>query len=160
MQCHTACTPLLTWTDCIQVDYLPLIWAVHRLGGVVTPANSQFSESDLASQLRDSSASSIFTCLPLLETAIKAAAAAGIPRRRVYLLESPKPVAAAGAAAEASKFKSTHQLAQLGAQLPKHGSLKWRQGQCDGKRQVAFLCYSSGTSGLPVLHLRLRRSAC
>ncbi|UPK95358.1 hypothetical protein LCI18_006293 [Fusarium solani-melongenae] len=126
------------------IDYLPLVWAVHRLGGVVTPASSQFSESELTSQLRDSRASSIFTCLPLLEKTVKVAEAVGIPRNRVYLLNHPEeftPVAGGVG------FKSTSQLVQLGASQPRPEGLQWDKDE--GKKRVAFLCYSSGTSGLP-----------
>ncbi|KUL82519.1 hypothetical protein ZTR_10640 [Talaromyces verruculosus] len=117
---------------------------VHRLGGVVTPASYQVSASELTAQLKGSRASSIFTCPSLIETALKAATAASIPRHRVYLLEPP---AALSAGITSTEFKSTSQLARLGANRPKVKPLKWIKGQ--GKRQIAFLCYSSGTSGLP-----------
>lgn len=39
-------------------------------------------------------------------------------------------------------------LVNEGQKLPKLDQLNWVKGQ--GARQVAFLCYSSGTSGLPV----------
>lgn len=45
-------------------------------------------------------------------------------------------------------FKTVGQLIADGARLPKLEELKWTKGQ--GKRQTAYLCYSSGTSGLPV----------
>lgn len=45
-------------------------------------------------------------------------------------------------------FKSVTQLIQQGRKLPELEPLKWELGQ--GKRQTAYLCFSSGTSGLPV----------
>lgn len=45
-------------------------------------------------------------------------------------------------------FKTVSQFIERGKSLPKLEDLKWPPGE--GERRVAFLCYSSGTSGLPV----------
>jgi hypothetical protein len=45
-------------------------------------------------------------------------------------------------------FKTVDKLIEEGSRLPEVEKLNWEKGQ--GKRQTAFLCYSSGTSGLPV----------
>ena len=45
-------------------------------------------------------------------------------------------------------FKHVDQLIEEGGKLPELEALKWEKGQ--GARQTAYLCYSSGTSGLPV----------
>lgn len=45
------------------------------------------------------------------------------------------------------EFKTVDQLIQDGMKQPRLEDLKWEKGQ--GARQTAFLCYSSGTSGLP-----------
>lgn len=83
-------------------------------------------------------------CYPLLETSMQAAKGAGIPNNRVYLLEMPKEFAGPANV----PFKSVSDLIAEGARLPKLEALRWTQGQ--GARQTAYLCYSSGTSGLPV----------
>jgi acyl-CoA synthetase (AMP-forming)/AMP-acid ligase II len=124
-----------------QIDYIPFTHAVHRLAGIVTPANAQYSALELEHQLRSSSAKAIFTCMPLLENALKAAKTAGIPEDRIFLLEVPGFEAS-------SKFTTVDQLIEEGKKLPAPEPLKWVTGQ--GGRQTAFLCYSSGTSGLPV----------
>lgn len=49
-------------------------------------------------------------------------------------------------------FKTVAQLIDDGQKLPDLEPLKWEKGQ--GARQTAFLCYSSGTSGLPVSFLK------
>jgi acyl-CoA synthetase (AMP-forming)/AMP-acid ligase II len=45
-------------------------------------------------------------------------------------------------------YKTVNQLIAEGSKLPKLEPLKWSAG--DGAKKTAFLCYSSGTSGLPV----------
>lgn len=79
--------------------------------------------------------------MPLLETALAAADMVGIPRSAVFLLPVPgsKPH---------PDFPSVDDLIMQGETLPEPPKLSWIQGQ--GARQTAFLCYSSGTSGLPV----------
>lgn len=83
-------------------------------------------------------------CIPALDTALEAAKASGIPKERVYILDMPKQFSGD----KTVPFKTVNQLVIEGARLPKLEPLKWSPGQ--GKRQTAFLCYSSGTSGLPV----------
>jgi acyl-CoA synthetase (AMP-forming)/AMP-acid ligase II len=68
----------------------------------------------------------------------------GISNNKVYILEMPKEFSGS----KSVPFKTVGQLVGEGAQLPELEKLKWEKGQ--GKRQTAFLCYSSGTSGLPV----------
>lgn len=45
-------------------------------------------------------------------------------------------------------FKTVGKLIADGQKLPPLAPLKWTKGQ--GGRQAIYLCYSSGTSGLPV----------
>ena len=97
-------------------------------------------------QLKDSGSKVLFTCLPLLKLSIAAAEKSGIPRNRIYLLEVPQEIT--GGQPSPPEFKTVDQLIQEGAKLPLLEKLKWSKGQ--GARQTAFLCYSSGTSGLPV----------
>lgn len=116
-------------------------FAVHRLSGIATPANAMYSASELEYQLKASGAKALITCVPLLETALKAARSAGIPDDRVFITEGawePKKV----------PFKTLDELIKEGRSLPELEPLDWVKGQ--GSRQVAYLCFSSGTSGLPV----------
>ena len=129
-----------------QIDTLTLGWATHRLAGVATPANAAYSAPELEHQLRDSGAKALFTCLPLLVTALEAAKKAGIPKERVYLFDLPEEVLEGKTAP--AEFKTLNQLVQLGESLPALEALRWAPGQ--GAKQCAYLCYSSGTSGLPV----------
>ena len=120
---------------------MTLSWALHRLNGVSSPGNAAYSVEELAHQLRDSGAKVLFTCMPLLDTALKAAAKANIPKNRIYICELP------GDESYPKEFKTLTQLQKEGESAPALEAMKWSKGQ--GARQTAFLCYSSGTSGLP-----------
>lgn len=97
--------------------------------------------------MRDSGAKCLFTCLPLLPTALEAAQRIGIPKERVYLLEVPESMTP-GVTSEG--YKTVNDLIEEGKKLDSLEKLNWEDGE--GKRRTAFLCYSSGTSGLPVCY--------
>lgn len=128
-----------------QIDNLTLAWATHRLGGIQTPANASYSAPEIEYQLKDSGAKCLFTCLPLLDTALEACQKAGIPKNRVYILDVPKEIT--GGKSAPSEFKTVDQLIKEGESEPRLEPLDWQEGE--GARRTAFLCYSSGTSGLP-----------
>lgn len=113
---------------------------MHRLSGIATPANAAYSAGELEHQLRSSGAKALFTCLPVLETALKAAKAVGIPEDKIFIMDLPHH-------SKKLPYKTLDDLIQLGHSVPELEPLNWVKGQ--GERQVAFLCYSSGTSGLP-----------
>lgn len=79
--------------------------------------------------------------MPLLDTALKAAKAVGIPSEAIFILPMP-------GGEKKSSFTTVDELVAEGKNLPPVAPVKWIKGQ--GERQVAYLCYSSGTSGLPV----------
>ncbi|EUC40743.1 hypothetical protein COCMIDRAFT_107983 [Bipolaris oryzae ATCC 44560] len=126
-----------------SIDTLPVAWAVQRLNGIVTPVNAMSTAEELTSQLRSAGAKALFTCASLLPTAIRAADVVGIPRRHIFLLE----VATDQENYSSSYFKTASRLAAEGQSLPPLEPIGWSPGQA--KTQVAFLCYSSGTSGTP-----------
>lgn len=125
------------------IDVMTVNWAIHRLNGISTPANAAYSADELRYQIENAGAQAVFTVLPLLETAVSAAKKVGIPANKVYLLPMPGD--------DESKYPEEHktfdQLLKEGESLPELEPIKWEKGQ--GARQTAFLCYSSGTSGLP-----------
>ncbi|RFU76192.1 acetyl- synthetase [Trichoderma arundinaceum] len=127
------------------VDTMTISWAAHRLSGVSSPISPSYSANELTKQLQAVKCKALFTCATLLPTALEAAAEAGISKSRVYLVEIPEK-ALKGAAAPIG-VKSVDQLIAEGKKLAPLPELKWENGQ--GARQTAFLCSSSGTSGLP-----------
>jgi long-subunit acyl-CoA synthetase (AMP-forming) len=130
----------------VQIDTLTVSWAIQRLSGISTPANSAYSLSDVVHQFKSAGAMCIFTNVPLLDVTLQAAKEIGIPRNRVYLINAPEKLLEGKQVP--TEFKTVDQLIAEGQ---KQGTLEkqnFTKGQ--GKNQVAFLCYSSGTSGLPV----------
>ncbi|KXG50052.1 uncharacterized protein PGRI_060190 [Penicillium griseofulvum] len=127
------------------IDSLPLFWAVHRLGGVLSPANASYSAAELTHQLLDSKAKALVTCAPLLSISLEAAAKAGLPKSRIYLLDVPEELL--GGAKPPTEYKTVAQLIETGKSLPPVDELRWSAGEA--ARRTAFLCYSSGTSGMP-----------
>lgn len=128
------------------VDYVPALYIAHRFSGITTPANAVYSAVELQHQLATSGAQALFTCAALLETALKATRAVGIPDDRVFIIDVPGASEAQEQAAAA--LTTLDQLVAEGASLPALSPAPWVKGQ--GARQPAFLSYSSGTSGLPV----------
>ncbi|KAF2103764.1 phenylacetyl-CoA ligase [Rhizodiscina lignyota] len=127
------------------IDYNSLCWSVHRLGGIVSPANAAYTAEEVAFQMQDSGAKCLFTCLPLLETAIKAASKCGIPKNHIYLMEMPTEFT--GPVSVPKGVYTLDDMMGLGQGCRELEDLKWEKGE--SKRRVAFLCYSSGTSGAP-----------
>ncbi|GME25289.1 AMP-dependent synthetase/ligase [Neofusicoccum parvum] len=128
-----------------SIDAPTASWAAHRLSGVSCPISAGCSAAELARQLRAARCKALFTCAPLLGVALAGAAAAGLPPARVYLVEVP--AAAGGAEPLPQGLRWADDLVAEGARLPPLEALRWARGQ--GARQPAFLCSSSGSSGLP-----------
>lgn len=125
-----------------KIDIMTLNWAVLSLNGVSSPANAAYSVEELRHQLQFSGCKALFTVASLLPIALEAATLAKLPHERIYICEMP------GDDVLATQHKTLSQLIDKGKQLPSLDPIKWTKGQ--GARQTAFLCYSSGTSGLPV----------
>lgn len=119
-------------------------WAVHRLNGISSPANATYSVDELIHQLKTSQCRALFTVQSLLPVALKAAKVAGIAQDRIYLCEMSDD----SDSEKFAGFRTVGQLIQEGESLPELERVAWQHGQ--GAKQTAFLCYSSGTSGLPV----------
>ncbi|RDA94327.1 hypothetical protein CP533_3778 [Ophiocordyceps camponoti-saundersi (nom. inval.)] len=124
------------------IDYIPLTHAVHRLSGIVIPIGAASSLQEIEYQLRSSAIKAIFTCVPLLDTARKAARTAAVPDSRIFLLPLPGVSVTSG-----EPVVTVDDLIAEGSALPSVEPLRWVRGQ--GARQPAYLCHSSGTSGLP-----------
>ncbi|KAK4162168.1 hypothetical protein QBC43DRAFT_322514 [Cladorrhinum sp. PSN259] len=117
-------TPILT---------LGALWA----GATISPANPLYTAEELAFQLRDSSAKALVTQLAYLPTAIEAAKKASLPLNRIILL-GPKP------------GPSNSQFAHFTTLIPsRSSSIQPHKPSLSPTTDIAFLVYSSGTTGLP-----------
>jgi ribosome assembly protein SQT1 len=125
---------------------MTVVWAIPTLSGIATLANAVYSSSELAHQIKSSGAKFLFTCVPLLQTALEAAKQAGISHKHVYLLDVPSHVGELDALL--GHFKTVDALIYEGKSLSSLPKLVREKGQ--GAWQVALLSYSSGTSGPPV----------
>lgn len=129
------------------------LWA----GGVASPANPLYTVDELAFQLRNSGARSLVTQLAFLDKARDAAARAGIPEERIVLLgaedQTTTTTTAPGKVShwrdlvnKTNSSSSSSASSYLAAAAARwwHGKAKVRP-----REDLAFLVYSSGTTGLP-----------
>lgn len=121
-------------------------WAAHRLNGASSPISAAYSTPELTRQLKNIKAKALFTCVSLLATAYDAADAAGLPRKNVYLIDTPEK--AWKDAKPPADIKTVDQLVEEGRGMTELPRVKFAEGQ--GAKQTAYLISSSGTSGLPV----------
>lgn len=111
----------------------PLVWGCHYAGGVVTTANPAYSARELEFQLRNSTARALVTHESCADVARAAASQAGIPEDCVWVLNDNSD----------GQRSELHELLHVIAQRPL--STRRRAKGSD----LAFLVYSSGTTGLP-----------
>ena len=118
-----------------DVDYGPIVFGVFFAGGTVTPANPAYNADELAFQLSNSEAKAIATTKAFLPNTLKAAKQANIPEDRIILLGAEPD--------EARKFKQWTNIRKTS------GASRYRRRKMDPDNDLAFLAYSSGTTGLP-----------
>ena len=116
-----------------------MFWATHKLGGAVSPANPAYGPSELAYQLKDSGSIALVTSSGLLQTALQAIKEVpAISPKRVFIIDGETH----------TSHKTIEQLIQSGRQSTRTlEPLVLKKGE--GKTRLAFICYSSGTTGLP-----------
>ena len=118
-----------------DIDVAPIIYGTFFAGGIVTPANPAYSADELAFQLSNSEAKAVLTTKDFLETALKAAKKSHIAKDRVLLL---------GAARD-----ETHRVKHWSNIRKTSGASRYRRRRLNPDKDLAFLAYSSGTTGLP-----------
>ncbi|KAJ7751240.1 amp dependent CoA ligase [Mycena maculata] len=125
-----------------HIDYPVCIWAIHKLGAIVTPANPGYTADELVHQLSTTKAALILCYADFLPTALAAAKTVGLSEDRVVVIEP----------SAASPFKGKHEtlskLVAFGSSKPQnYVERKLRPGEA--KTKVAFYSFSSGTTGKP-----------
>ncbi|PFH61759.1 hypothetical protein XA68_16379 [Ophiocordyceps unilateralis] len=120
-----------------DVDTPVVNLAVLWIGGVVTPANPSYTSDDLARQLRDSGARALVTHPAVLDKALEAAEQVGLSSSCVFLL---------GPVIDGFKSGGVRHWKEI---TPTGNWFRPRRVEIDSKSHLAFLVYSSGTTGLP-----------
>lgn len=118
-----------------DIDTPALTCGVLWAGGVASPANPLYTVDELAFQLKDSGAKGLLTQLEFLPQAREAARRAGIPEDRILLLGvkgDPE-----GRIKHWTSVRHTSYV------------IRYSQTKVQAKKDLAFLVYSSGTTGLP-----------
>ena len=117
------------------IDIPAIIWGTQWAGGIISPANPGYTVDELAFQLKDSGAKAVCTQKPYLKIVSEAATCVGIPEDRVILMGDERD----------NSFKNKH----FSAIRNLAGTSRYRRTKVDPKTDLAFLVYSSGTTGHP-----------
>ncbi|PIG85605.1 phenylacetyl-CoA ligase [Aspergillus arachidicola] len=110
-----------------SIDVPPIVWGTLAIGGVVCPVNPKYRAEELLHPLQDTKARALVTQRARAPVAFEAAKCANIPRDRVLVLE-----------------KLTEDDFDDGRTNGPHSAPIDRPAE-----DLAFLVYSSGTTGLP-----------
>jgi len=117
-----------------DVDYMPCIYGAIYAGGVVSPANPFYTVNELAHMLRDCGAKAVAVHKSVLHTAVAAAAIVGLPTNRIVLIGSEGDSSGQYIHFKELKIPGSSFSGQIAQAAPS---------------DLAFLGYSSGTSGPP-----------
>jgi 4-coumarate--CoA ligase len=114
------------------IDFAPVVFGTHWAGGVACLFNNMYTVGELVSQLKSSGAKALVTHVACVEVAQEAALIVGLPLGRIILAGPNDP---------SQRFKHFTDI---------HSSARDVQRlKLDPKNDLAYLVYSSGTTGLP-----------
>ncbi|CZT52097.1 related to 4-coumarate-CoA ligase [Rhynchosporium secalis] len=125
------------------IDTPAVTWAAHYAGGIVSPANPAYTVRELVHHLRGSGSKFLFTQEHLLPVALEAARECGVSKGNVVCMgegkEKPDPK---------SGVRWLQDLLGEAKKIVEENGIKERV-KVDVEKDLAFLVYSSGTTGLP-----------
>lgn len=101
----------------------------------MSPANPNYTVDELAFQLKNCGARALVTQLPFIKNAQEAAKRVGIPLDKVIIIGDQRD--------------STHKVKHFTSIVNTSGSAKFRRTKAKPNEDLAFLVYSSGTTGHP-----------
>lgn len=112
-----------------------MTWGCHWAGGILSPANPGYTPGELAFQLKDAGAKALVTQKEYLKSAREACKMVGIPEDRIILMGEGRD--------ETALFKHFSNVRNIS------GASRYRRSKVDPRKDLAFLVYSSGTTGHP-----------
>lgn len=118
-----------------SIDTPVVMWGTHWAGGVISPANPAYNVRELAFQLKNSGAKALVTQLPHLKNAKAAAKQAGIPESHIILIGDQRD--------------SESNVKHFTSILNMSGTTRFRKPKVNPEKDLAFLVFSSGTTGMP-----------
>ncbi|KAJ6590069.1 phenylacetyl-CoA ligase [Mycena vulgaris] len=122
-----------------DIDYPVCVWAAHRLGGIVAPMSPAMTTDELAHLLKVANPSVIIVQTESVSLVKAAAKSAGLIQPRMIVMDANM-----GSDLE---YPTTGSLIAYGKNLPPFSQPALTPGE--GKTKLAFLSFSSGTTGLP-----------
>jgi len=126
-----------------HIDYAPVVWAIHTLGAVVTPANPSYTADELKHQMETAQARLIFSHPVGFKTAATVVQALSL----VSGVTSPIVLFDAGQKPSDS-VDSIEDLVLFGkSYVENFEAIRFKPGEA--RETLAFLSFSSGTTGKP-----------
>lgn len=117
------------------IDFPAITWGTHWAGGIISPANPTYTVKELVHQLKDCGARALVTQKPFLTIATAAAKEAGLDQDMVILMGDGRDPDA--------RYKHFTSIRNIS------GATRFRKAKINPSEDLAFLAYSSGTTGLP-----------
>lgn len=114
------------------IDVAPATFGTFLIGGVVCPLNHMYTVEELVSQLSSSRAKGLLTDMACLDLARKAASKVGLSQDRILLIGDGSPTTALQHFSTLEGASGTAERVDINA-----------------KEDLAYLVYSSGTTGVP-----------
>ncbi|KAF5360390.1 hypothetical protein D9756_004583 [Leucocoprinus leucothites] len=131
-----------------HIDYPLTAWAIHRLGGIVTCSNPQFTADELCHQLQVANVTFMIVHSTVLSVSLEAAQLSGLPDDRIVLLDDSESISVSDSTHTASAYKTIPGL--IAQELDRSSPFAGRTLKPgEGKTKVALLFWSSGTTGTP-----------
>lgn len=118
-----------------SIDTPVVTWGTHWAGGVVSPANPAYTAEELAFQLKSSGAKALATHVSVLPVAKEAAKRVGLSEDRLILIGDERDPDG-----RIKHFTSVRNIS---------GTTRFRRAKLNPSKDLAFIVYSSGTSGTP-----------
>ncbi|EIW81327.1 phenylacetyl-CoA ligase [Coniophora puteana RWD-64-598 SS2] len=121
-----------------HMDYLLMVWAVHRLGATMSGANPSYTTDELVYQIEETKCTLVITHPASLKTAHDASRKAKVPGDRIVLFNIQD--------ADHGKHITVDELVAQGLNTPP-SFVERKLNPGEGKTKIAFLSFSSGTTG-------------